>query len=522
MTLWLWLAFLLIVGTLIVVDLGLVTRRPRIVTPIEALASFSLWVLSAVGFSLLVWYVYEKNWLDLERTLSEVMGPPESDLTGQKAWLQWLTAYIVEIALSLDNIAIAALLLRYFKIPGPLIGRTLFWGTLVSFVVRLELILGGAWLLKSFDWVKWAFCGVLVLAMLRTLLAPDEHTDFDRRLAVRAIRRVVRVSPTHHGHRLFTTVEGGFAITPIMLVVLTLAIADLTFAVDSAPALFSVTRDPFLAFSASAFALMALRSLYFALAGVLGRFRYLRVSLVFVLLCMAGKMALSSRHAAYYNIQPTLITLALVATIMAFGVGASAIHNRLKARSPAEDLAARPTPLEDLSDAVEVTRRNFRKVVILIIGSAIVLIAAPLVGFLPGPGGIFVAAAGLALLATEFVWAKRLLHRLKNQGKLMAERADRVAAQTSPWLIPPVVVAYAAAVVLVAHWVFRGHETTVYLASIGPAIAIGYWAVRTIAAVRRSKGGAPRAVGDDINPNTQQRPINGSRHNHEVKQPPAA
>ncbi len=512
MTILLWLIFLVVIGTLIVIDLGLVTRRPRVVTPVEALASFSLWVLSAVGFSLLVWYVYEKNWLNLEATLAEVLGPVKKDLDGEAAWVQWITCYVVEMALSLDNIAIAALLLRYFKIPRPLVSRTLFWSTLVSLIVRLVLILASAWLLRSFEWVKWAFCAVLMLAMLRTLLAPDETTEFDRKLAVRAIRRFIPISPTHHGQRLFVRVEGDLGITPIMLVVLVLCVADLTFALDSAPALFSVTRDPFLAFSASAFALLALRSLYFALTGVLGRFRYLRVSLVFILLCVACKMFLVSRHEAFFELHATLITLAIVAGIMAMGVGASAVRYRMKGGAPETAEAARPSPLEDLSEAVEVSRRNFRKVVILIVGSAIVLIAAPLVGLLPGPGGIFVAAAGLAVLATEFVWAKRLLNKVKDQGRAMAERADKVASRTSPWLVAPVVIVFVGAVFALAHYVFTRHTSLVYLVSIGPAIAIGYWAYKTIITARQSR--SEHVAAAQMTPR--------SVANQETERPPAA
>lgn len=498
MTLMLWLAFLLVIGTLVVIDLGLVTRRPRVVTPLEALASFLLWVMSAVGFSLLVWYVYEENWLNIERALGEAIGPPPKDMDGRAAWVQWLTAYVIELALSLDNIAIATLLVRYFKVPREMVGRALFWNTLFSLVGRWLMVLAGAWLLRSVEWMKWAFCGVLVLAMLRTLLAPDERTDFDRKLAVRAMRWAFPVSPTPVGNQLFTRIDNRLHITPVMLVVLVSLIADLTFAVDSVPALFSVTRDPFLAFSASAFALLGLRSLYFTLAGVLGRFRYLRVSLVFVLLCVAGKMFLVSRNPAYFDNHPTLVMLSIVSGVMALGVGASALRQRLAAPAAPAAAAApttdelRPTPLEDLSEAVDVTRRNFRKVVILLVGSAVVLFGIAIAP-LPGPGPVVIVPLGLAILATEFIWARRLLNSLKAQTQAMAAKADQVAAKTSPVLAVCVMAGALAGVIGLAH--FGPYSTRlVYMIGAGPLLAIGYWTWRTIRAWRRhgrARGSAP-------------------------------
>jgi len=485
-----WLAFFAVIGALAAIDLGLVTRRPRIVTPLEGLASFCLWLVSAMGFSLLVWYVYKHNWLDIERTLAAAVGPLPPDRTGHSAWVHWITAYVVEIALSIDNIAIAALLVRYYKIPAPLIGRTLFWTALVSLVIRWLMILTGAWMLRAIPWVQWAFAAVIVLAMLRTLLAPDEHTDLGRKWAIRTLNRLVPVTADYDGLRLFTRVRGKLRGTPVLMVVLAASIADLTFAADSVPALFSITQDPFLAFSASAFALLGLRSLYLALSGVLIRFRYLRVSLVFVLLAIAGKMLLVSSDQAYFDNRPTLIMLAIVSGIMAIGVVASALRTRPAFAEGEAFRAIRPTPLEDLSGAVDISRRNFRKVVILIVGSAIALVGFVIVGPLPGPGGIPVILLGLTILATEFIWARRLLTRIKTQTKAMAEKADQVAAKTSPWLVPPVVIGVVGGIVALAH-LGPFSPVLVYMIGLGPTIAVGYWAWKTF---RARKPGPPASA----------------------------
>ncbi|MCC6322800.1 MAG: hypothetical protein IT438_15355 [Phycisphaerales bacterium] len=499
------MAFLVLVGVLVVVDLGLITRRPRSVTTVEALLSFSLWVLSALGFSLLVWYVYEKNWLNLEEALAGAIGPRPNDLDGDHAWVQWVTAYVVELALSLDNIAIAALLLRHFKIPSNLVARTLFWNTIISLVVRLGMILGGAWLLGQYEWIKWVLCGVLVVAMLRTLLGPDEHTDLDRKLLVRAVRRMFRISDQGYSLRLFAVEDGRLSLTPLAVVALVSCIADLTFAVDSVPALFSVTRDPLLAFTASTFALLALRSLYFALAGVLGRFRYLRLSVMFVMLAIAGKMFLVSRDAAYYGAAPTLVTLAIVAGVVALGIGASALRYRLRPHELQRPPAQRPSPLEDLTDAVDISRRNFRKAVILIIGSCIALVGIAVVGPLPGPGGIPIVLLGLTILATEFIWARRLLNRMKEQTRAIAQRADSVAARTSPWLVPPAVVAFGLCVLALMHF-FPSRRLLIALVAIGPALAIGYWAFGTLRAAWKARSArSPHPRVDPLRPDPLKR-----------------
>lgn len=485
MTLWLWLAFLVVAGTLVVVDLGLVTRRPRVVSPIEALASFSLWVLSAVGFSFMVWYVYQTNFLNLESALADAVHPRARDLDGHSAWVQWVTAYALEIALSLDNIAVAALILQHFKIPRPLIGRSLFWFTLSSLVCRLVLIVLGAYLLNQVAWMKWVFCGLLVLSMLRTLLAPDENTDFSSKWPTRLVKRLVPVSREHRGQRLFTRMNGALAITPVMLVVLVSSITDLAFAMDSVPAMFSVTRDPFLAFTASAFAILGLRSLFFALSGVIGRFRYLRVSLLFVLLTVTAKMFLASRDPMYYTLAPTLVTFAAITLIMAVGVTASAWRDR-KVRSEAAAAGLRPTPLEDLTEAVEVSRRNFRKVVILMAGSVVILLGLAIAP-LPGPGPIILVPIGFAILGTEFLWARRLQMRIQSQAGALAKRADRFASRSSPWLVPPVLIGLFAAVYAIAHLAPIHRPWLVWVASLGAWIPVLYWAFRTVAAARKAR-----------------------------------
>lgn len=494
---WLWLAFAGLIALMVVIDLGLVTRRPRAVSPVEGFASFALWVIAAAGFSLLVWYVYEQNLLNFETELVLHIESKAPDLGGQSAWLQFVTCYALELALSLDNLAVLTLLLRYFRVPAPVLGRTLFWNVLTTLTLRLVLVAACASLLREFEWFKWPLGGVLVIAMLRALLLPDETTDFDRRWYIRALRRTLPISDKFDGQRLITNQNGRLMFTPIVLIVTAAGFVDVLFASDSVPALFSVTRDPFIAFSAGAMALLSLRSLALAVSSLVGRFRYLRLSVVFVLLTVAGKMFLGD-----YKDDSTTLCLAAIGLIVAAGIGASALHERLTRRT-LKDSETRPAPIEDLTDAADVAKRNFRKIIVLIAGTLIVLVFAPIVGLIPGPGGLIVAAAGLALLATEFIWARRLLTRIKNTTANMAKRTDSFSERTPPWL-GPVVLAVYVALVIAAAWfapypvpAFVGFDDgrtismqLVLTLSVGPLVIIGYWAYRSIRLWRRRQNGA--------------------------------
>lgn len=440
MTVWLWPVLLLLVALLVVLDLGILTRRPRVVTPTEASATTLLWLLAAVVFSFVIAYVYEVNWLKIEETVSfPLEGGP---LNGTQALWQFFTSYVLEIALSLDNLAVIALVYAAFGIPKPLIGRALFWSILVAMAVRLGMISGGAWLIVNWPSVRWVLGAMIVLAMLRTLVLPDARTDLSRTWYSRVVRSCFRIRETQDRQRLFTKADEGGTLklcgTPMLGAVLVAALLDTTFALDSVPALFSVTKDPFLAFSASLLAGLGLRSLYFTIAELLPRFRFLRVSVVFILLFVAAKMFLTD-HAP--KLTP-LVTLAFVSGTMGLGVLASVLWWRARIKAHPE-FAPRPTPLEDLSEAVELGKRNARKIGILITGTVIVLFGIAIAP-LPGPGPTVLVPIGLALLATEFVWARWVLDKVKSGAFNVADRADAIADRVGVWCVPAL---------FVAHWV---------------------------------------------------------------------
>ena len=469
MTAWLWIAFLGLIGALVALDLGVLTRRPRQVSRADALASIALWALAALAFSFVLGYVFQTT---LFRLQSQISFPTDRvPITGNAAWLQFITAYTLELALSLDNIAVLALLIRYFKVPGPLVPRLLFWSILFSLTARWIAISVFGRLLGEYSWMSAVLGGVLLLAMLRMLVMPTERTDFSKRFSVRLASRIAPIGPLPPGQSLFARAGDGrgWAATPMLPVVLAACALDLTYAADSIPALFAVTKEPFIAFSASAFAVLGLRALYFALAEAVAKFRFLRLALVAILCFIALQMLERS-----YITRATEFTLAFVAGVMLVAYGASALWNRLQ---PAPTRPAPATPLEDLSEAIVATRRNLRKVVILIVGTFIIvcgIIIAPL----PGPGPTILVPIGLALLATEFIWARRLLDRLKTGVFDLSGRADAIVDRTSVWVIPAAIIAYWALSlgVLIGLLGLRWQLVAVFAGS--PFMPLAIWAYR--------------------------------------------
>jgi tellurite resistance protein TerC len=438
MTSWLWLIFIALAGTLIVLDLTLLTRRPRSVSREEGRTSVALWLLAAIAFSLVVSWLYHTDFRDVQDLTG--LERPGRALPGPIAWLHFVTCYVVELALSFDNLAVLAALHVYYRVPTALLARVLFWSILLSIMTRLLLIAVGAWFIAEVAWIRWALVGVILLAMLRMLALPDEHTDFDAKPITRLVRRLAPLVPTFNGQRLFTRAgrtpqsAGRLVGTPLLLVVLLGGVLDAIFAVDSVPALLSVTPDPLIAFTASAFALLGLRSLYFALYGLIGRLRYLRIGLVAVLLLILAKMILAASgrlHRVDEQVMPTVILLGVLA-IMGLAIGLSIRRERELVREGL--IPPRPTPIQDLSEVAIAARRNVRKIWILIAGTTVILVGI-LIAPLPGPGPTILVPIGLGILATEFVWARRLLETVKSGAFNFADVLDRFADRAGLWFV---------------------------------------------------------------------------------------
>lgn len=455
MNLWLWAILFCVIAVLAVVEFALLARRPRVIAPAEALAGTGLWIVAAAIFARLIFIVYQNNWFGIETFLSPPMN--KVDLDGTTALVQFFTVYVAEIALSLDNIAVLALLLVFYNVPQAMVARVLFWAVTVSLVVRFALIAALGPVSLAVDWVHYVFAVLLLAAVVRTLFLPDadDAQRVGKGLIPRLVGRVVHVAPEPDGMRLTTRIADPasgklrWALTPLTAVVGIVAIADFTYSADFLPAAYTITKDPFIAFAGNAFALLTLRSLYFTIAPFMGRFRFLKLSLVFIMLYIAFNTLFY-----HQSRRPAEVTLGVVCGVLVAGVLASVLVNKRRGPARAPLLGAlldpahpvpsgqssaadaqydfRPAPIDDIAEAAAATKRNFRKVCILIAGTAVIvfgIIIAPL----PGPGPTILVPIGIAILATEFIWAKRLLDQLKEQGDRLARASDRISRNIPVW-----------------------------------------------------------------------------------------
>jgi tellurite resistance protein TerC len=224
----------------------------------------------------------------------------------------------MEKSLSVDNIFVIALIMRYFAVPGKYQHRVLFWGIVGAMVMRGIMIGLGTWLIEEFDWILYIFGALLIVTAVKMLIADNENIEPDKNPWVRLARRLYPVTPHFDGHNFFSTLDGRRAITPLFLVLIVVESTDLLFAIDSIPAIFGLTTDPFLVFTSNIFAILGLRSMYFALAGLMDKFKYLKVSLVFLLAFIGVKMLI---HDAYPI--ETSVSLAVILGILSVGVIAS-------------------------------------------------------------------------------------------------------------------------------------------------------------------------------------------------------
>lgn len=306
-----WLLFLALVIALLALDLGVFHRRGHVIGVPEALRWSALWIGLGLGFSAVIWLLYDRNWLGVGLTV----GDP---LTGGQAALQYLTGYVVEKSLSLDNIFVIAMIFRYFRLPPELQHRALYWGILGAMVLRGLMIAAGAALIRNFAWVSVVFGAILLWTAVRFLRHDVEDPHLERNPVLRWSRRALPLSDRYHGQSFLVREGGRVLATPLVPLLLVVETSDVVFAVDSIPAVFAVTRDPFLVFTSNVFAILGLRALFFALVGVLDRLRYLKPSLALVLAYVGAKMLV----AEWVHI-PALLSLGIILAILVAGSLAS-------------------------------------------------------------------------------------------------------------------------------------------------------------------------------------------------------
>jgi tellurite resistance protein TerC len=294
-----WIGFTAVVGVLLLLDLAVLNRRSHVLSFKEAMS----WSLGLIALALLFGLFI--LWRE-----------------GTQPALEYYTGYLIELSLSVDNLFVFILIFSYFGVPAAAQPKVLKWGILGAIVMRFIMIGLGALLLERFDWIIYVFGAILIFTGIRMFTQKDEQIELEHNPVVRLARRLLPFSHAYDETRFFTrTVQGRLLATPLLLVVLVVEWSDLVFAIDSIPAIFAVTRDPFLVYSSNVFAILGLRALFFVLAGMMDKFVYLKPGVALILVFVGVKMTLS-----YWLHIPILISLAVILLTLATAVGLSLRH----------------------------------------------------------------------------------------------------------------------------------------------------------------------------------------------------
>lgn len=301
----LWIAFNVFVLGMLAVDLGIFHRKAHAVSIKEATTWSAVWIALAMIFNLGIYYTW-----------------------GQEKALEFLTGYVIEKSLSVDNLFVFLMIFQYFATPAEYQHRVLFWGILGALVLRAIFIATGSALISNFHWMIYVFGAFLVLTGIKMFLQGDEKIEPERNPVVRLFERLVPIVKEYQGQRFFIRRDGKTYATLLMLVLFVVETTDVIFAVDSIPAIFAITQDPFIVYTSNVFAILGLRALYFMLAGVMEMFIYLKVGLSFVLCFVGAKMMMVD----LYKI-PIGASLGVIAAVLLISIAASCL---VKKKEPAE------------------------------------------------------------------------------------------------------------------------------------------------------------------------------------------
>jgi tellurite resistance protein TerC len=301
---WLWAGFILLVLALLALDLGVFNRKDHVIGTREALTWTAFWIALSFLFGGFVWWQF-----------------------GSTRAIEYVTGFLIEKSLSVDNLFVFVIIFTTFAIPREVQHRVLFWGIVTALVLRAGMILGGTALLQRFQWLIYVFGGFLLLTGVKLFFHEEEEHHPERSWAFRFFRRILPTTHRVEGHHFFLKEAGKWAATPLFLALILIEVSDVVFALDSIPAIFGVTLDPFIVFTSNIFAILGLRSLYFAVAQLLGRFEYLKVGLSAVLVFIGAKMLASGVVHVH-----ALVSLAVVVALL----GGSIVLSLVKTRRLAE------------------------------------------------------------------------------------------------------------------------------------------------------------------------------------------
>lgn len=303
-TLWLWIGFNALVVGLLVLDLGVFQRKAHAVSVKEAAIWSLVWISLALLFNASI-YLFS--------------GPDRA--------LQFLTGYLIEKSLSIDNIFIFVLIFTSLSVPAAYQHRVLFWGVLGALIMRGLLILAGTALLEAFHWIFYVFGAFLIITGVRMIVQKEKEVHPEKNPVLRLVRRLIPVTETYENERFWVRRAGKLMVTPLFLTLVVIEVSDLVFAVDSIPAIFAVTQDPFIVYTSNVFAILGLRSLYFVFAGVIEKFYYLKMALAIILVSVGLKMLVAD----LVHI-PTWFSLLVIVLVLAVALLASFLRARKEAR----------------------------------------------------------------------------------------------------------------------------------------------------------------------------------------------
>lgn len=296
----LWISFNVFVLAMLALDLGVFHRKSHEVSVKEALSWTGVWITLAMLFNLFVYWQF-----------------------GEEKAIEYFTAYIIEKSLSVDNIFVIIIIFSYFNVPRAYQHKVLFWGILGALVMRVIFIFAGIELIHKFHWLIYIFGGFLVFTGIRILFSKDTKIEPEKNPIVKVVNYLFPVTPTFRRDHFFTRIEGRIWVTPLFVVVMMIEGTDLIFAVDSIPAILAISDDPFIVYTSNVFAILGLRSLYFALAGIEGYFRFLKYGLSAVLVFVGIKMCIMD----FYKI-PVEISLIVIVFILGISMVASLVISK--------------------------------------------------------------------------------------------------------------------------------------------------------------------------------------------------
>ncbi len=402
-----WIAISFSIATLLLVDVSMTRRHKLQFTRGDALVQSAFWISIALAFGFYIYFSYEYN-------LFPVFAAPEQSahvLDGKDALSQYFTIYFLERTLSFDNLFIILIIFQTLKIPAHHQYRILFYGIIIAIIARIVIILVGVNLLDQYYWLHYFIAALIFMSAFKfiahtTLPLKDKHTNLAKTIMLKFPVRQ-HTEPTHtqqtftESKRFFLKHDGKWFITPLLVALLCIEYIDLVFSFDSIPSALSVSNSPFIILSASILSLLGLRAIYFVFASALTQLRYIKFTLVVILL-------LSALRAVLFDIYPihSSIFLLVVSSILAMGVVLSLFHQH---RSEQIELPF----AENIGKLYHITYKTFRRLVVTLVGVSVIIVGIIMI-VTPGPA-IIVIPAGLAILATEFIWARLLLKKVKDK-----------------------------------------------------------------------------------------------------------